>query len=361
MAQDRRGPTPFTSPRVYRRTGRFWHADFRPWGGKRRVLRNPKARGWPRSGERTEFRDVAEEWAWAYVRRLQGKTYRQQTGQPEPAPHLRPALDRWLGHRSATVTPNTYKGDVTVANHLRRTFTDARLDDMDLQGWANHLAETGYKSSTIRQYLRTAGAMMEHAGVEPPEVDVRDDGSTGARAWTDGELVALRRAADEIGGRERLERIVCTGARKSEALALRWGDFHPTARTVLIARQVTRTGRGTKPTKGKRLRTALVLPEYWEHYEPGSGLIEDPPPSQTALQMWFQGLKDHAGLGHLRRVGLHACRHAYARLFLERGGDLMELSRFLGHKSIETTRQYYEHFSTQAAVRLGRRAIYGEG
>lgn len=51
------------------RRGRYWHADLRPWSGGRVPLRDPKAKGWPLKGERTEDEDVARRWAWAYVDR----------------------------------------------------------------------------------------------------------------------------------------------------------------------------------------------------------------------------------------------------------------------------------------------------
>lgn len=63
-----------------------------------------------------------------------------------------------------------------------------------------------------------------------------------------------------------------------------------------------------------------------------------------------------------RRPRWHTFRHTFARLYLEDwGGDLMELASFLGHRSVETTRDYYQHFGQSAAVRMGRRKVYGEG
>src|SRR5690606_38475834 len=66
-------------PRLFRR-GRWWAADLRPWGGGRVTLRDPRARGWPRKGERTEHRDIAEKWKWAYVEYAQSEARARQLG-----------------------------------------------------------------------------------------------------------------------------------------------------------------------------------------------------------------------------------------------------------------------------------------
>lgn len=44
-------------------------------------------------------------------------------------------------------------------------------------------------------------------------------------------------------------------------------------------------------------------------------------------------------------------RHTYARISLEKGGELFALSRQLGHSSVSVTDQHYGHFARTAAKR----------
>lgn len=327
------------------------------------VMRDPSDPGWPRDGARTEFGDVAREWRWAYLRTLQGKRWRRQAGVPEPKPDLAAAVRAYLAHRTNTVATSTWETDRSALRKLRAWAGAGRLDDVDLQGWAESMLADGYRASTVRLYTTVGAAMMRYHDAEPPAVTVPDPGTTGVRAWSDAELVALRQAADRAGLRARLERAIGTGARRNELVALRWEDFNRFTGSALIARQVNAVGKGMRPTKSRQLRTSIVLPTYWEWHDDGrTGLIEDPPPSPSTMHREFRDLLEDAGLAHVGDAGWHTCRHTFARLYLEDwGGDLMELASFLGHSKVETTRTFYGHFSQSAAVRIGRRRVYGEG
>ena len=59
-------------------------------------------------------------------------------------------------------------------------------------------------------------------------------------------------------------------------------------------------------------------------------------------------LRDRAGLAGVR-VGAHVFRHTYAYTYIAQGGDVMRLSRLLGHTSISTTQGYLTAFSARDA------------
>jgi integrase/recombinase XerD len=44
-----------------------------------------------------------------------------------------------------------------------------------------------------------------------------------------------------------------------------------------------------------------------------------------------------------KRVSPHAMRHSYAMRVLRHGGDVVALSKLLGHASIATTQRYVDH------------------
>lgn len=329
------------------------------------MIRDPKHPNWPDEGERTEFEDVAREWAWAYVRALQARKHARQRGEPAPTPELGKAVPEFLRHREATRAENTWASDKSVLNNLLRYYGStkhlAELTDDAVQRWVDDRVRQGYKPATMRQYVQTVRVMMEWAGLEPPEVTIRETGDEWeAVALTDPEIRALRRQADRMEIRELFERGLNTGMRRNELVAVHYEDFNTFSRTVVVSKQVKRSGHGTKPPKGKRIRTALVLPEYWPHFDrEGTGRM--PSPHYDTLTKYFRDMIVSAGFAHLVGHGVHLLRHTYARLYLERhGGDLLELASYLGHASVETTRRYYQHFSTEAAIRIGRGKVYGD-
>jgi integrase len=131
--------------------------------------------------------------------------------------------------------------------------------------------------------------------------------------------------------------------------------------------QVPSDGYGTmlQPLKGRRNRTALVLPSWWALHvadRTGDVLLVDHVAriSLRALSRWYERIIRKAGL---TRPGqnAHQARHTYSRLALEKGARLEELQKFLGHASIKTTERYYGWLTAQSATTLARSRIYGEG
>lgn len=65
--------------------------------------------------------------------------------------------------------------------------------------------------------------------------------------------------------------------------------------------------------------------------------------TSSGISQIMQRLKAKAGVKG--RVNPHSFRHGFAREYLKNGGDLVTLSRLLGHKDISTTAMYYAIFS----------------
>jgi integrase/recombinase XerC len=73
----------------------------------------------------------------------------------------------------------------------------------------------------------------------------------------------------------------------------------------------------------------------------------------TALNQMLLRLKKIAGVKG--RVNPHSFRHAFARQYIEAGGDLASLAQLMGHSSIQVTASFYAVFSQEELSRMHRR------
>ena len=132
------------------------------------------------------------------------------------------------------------------------------------------------------------------------------------------------------------------GLRVSEALALEPADLSlDTDLPTLRVRQ----------GKGRRARIVPVHPELQNALAAvlqfaGTGRGPIVGASRSTAWRWVQEARSRAvELGALtagRRVGTHTFRHSYARHLLLHGVPINYLSRWLGHRSIQTTLIYLE-------------------
>lgn len=335
-------------PRLFTRRG-WWCADLRPWGGGRVTLRDPGAAGWPGAGERTRDEATARRWVLAYWELAeQAPTERVERGDLERT--TRSYLAHLERQRRA---PSTIAGARTALRHLQAYLgPDHPTAEVgpQVRALVGNLLDAGYAASTLRTYLTALGSFFEWAGVTPNPthgIELPDGGDDAAVAWDDFALASVRQVAGPFG----LERLafdlaVCTGARQRELLALERGDFAPDGRTVWIQRQLTHDGGSTKLPKSGRSRIATVLPGLTLPDRPGRVLAGLP--LHSSQRMLRALLKE----AHAWEPGSlwHRCRHTYARLFLERGGRLVQLQKSLGHASLSTTERYYEHYSQERAA-----------
>jgi integrase/recombinase XerD len=67
--------------------------------------------------------------------------------------------------------------------------------------------------------------------------------------------------------------------------------------------------------------------------------------SRSGIEQVVKGIQKKAGLEHVK-VTPHVFRHTHSKVYMENGGDLLKLSRELGHSSIQVTRIYLEDFGS---------------
>jgi site-specific recombinase XerD len=379
-------------PRTFAR-GRWQWVDLRPFGGKREPIRDPKHPNWPATGDRTTDPETAQRWAWAYLDHLRVDAKVRHLGLRGPAKPLGTEAHRFLAHLERTRSVKTsLNAHAALAVHLVPYLGAAKPVDTihrdTLQGWADHLVSQGYAIGTVGAYLTCAGTFFRwrSAGKHVPTdgVVLPDPGERDVEPWSDEDLTCLREAADTLDRkvtakgragppitlqsyRLLMELAIGTGCRVAELGALEWSAFNAADRTVRVRWQVPPDGYGAalQPLKGRRNRTALVLPSWWEwHQGHRKGRVILAPNvlrvAHRSLERWCEQIIEQAGLKRDRQ-NAHSFRHTYARIALESGARLEELQRFLGHASIKTTEQSYGWLTEQSAATLARARIYGEG
>lgn len=359
-------------PRVFFR-GRWAGCDLRPWGGSRVTMRNPKAEGWPDRGERTADAEIAERWKWAYLDLVRGQHKTRVLKLPKDR-RLKDAVTAYLDHRRATYEKATWSADRTALNILLARFPAHRamhaLETHELQAIIQAMSLKGYRDSTLFTYRKSWQTFFRWAGPHDPTVGVElhRGQDVEVRTFEAAELVAIRTAADRVSAqrsepnaRLAIELALCMGLRQGEVFALRWEAIDPDQKAVRVRWQIPKDSTTPKGLKGKRARTALVLPDWWGLHREAAGYIcgklGRPVGTRTQRDLITRVL-DTAGL-NATGLGWHSLRHTYARHFIERGGRFEELQKSLGHRSITTTERRYGHFHEDVAVRLAGERIYG--
>jgi integrase/recombinase XerD len=101
------------------------------------------------------------------------------------------------------------------------------------------------------------------------------------------------------------------------------------------------------------------LRSYFRKYRPSKWLFEGytrgNPISIRACQHAFELAKKKAGIR--KECSLHSLRHSFATHFLESGGGLFQLQKFLGHKHIKTT-LIYAHMQEEKVLARSPLDVY---
>lgn len=132
--------------------------------------------------------------------------------------------------------------------------------------------------------------------------------------------------------------IYYTGVRKAEALSLRKADF--TDNTVHV--------RGTKTEGSDRVLTlapslCAILSPVLEALESDDDLVF--PMSSVTMHSYFQAYTAKSGLPPIR---IHDLRHSFATNMIGHGANIVAVSKYLGHSSINQTLKTYAHLLKKA-------------
>lgn len=140
------------------------------------------------------------------------------------------------------------------------------------------------------------------------------------------------------------------GLRISEALGVRLGDFRDNGTVLRLSRQRSPDGKSDIPLKHRKEGEFrdVPVPRYVWAPVPLQASLRSPifpygyASSSRGFSEHFTKARDAAGID--KRFTPHSLRHVFASVALAEGVPISDVSRWLGHRNIQTTYAIYSHF-----------------
>ena len=132
------------------------------------------------------------------------------------------------------------------------------------------------------------------------------------------------------------------GIRTKEALNLKIDDLDIKNRTIIIRKDVAKTGSTRKVAISRRVAKLLevLIKNNDKNVEYVFQSVYGKKLQTTTISRTFAKYGKKAGIKE--RVSGHVWRHTFAINFLKSGGDVFTLQKILGHTSMEMTRKYVQ-------------------
>lgn len=236
-------------------------------------------------------------------------------------------------------------------NKIGQSITE--VTSHDIRAYITALPEQGYEEESVKGHRRALHKFWAWVHVEydipnpmrniaypkPPKPNPRP-----AR-MEDVRLLFTNAGEGIFGIRNRaiMSLLLDTGCRRNEVSQMNIGDVHMQTNTIMVMR-----GKGNKIRAVKFTNfTNEILKEWLEVREPVDPFFYDPDTLERILANGIgQMLKRIAlRIGVEGRISAHRWRDLFATQYILNGGDLVTLSKLLGHNSINTTVDHYIAFT----------------
>ena len=306
------------------------------------------------------------------------KLYKKLQAASEPKekkpPTFREIAEDWERQHREEITDQTWKNYDSHYKSILTKHGSKQITDVSALDVTNHLMQAkaqGY-SATVVNTIRSLYRMIfdyaiinEYAQYNPvASVKLPRGLKRGKRtAPTDDQIKKIFAAADAPFGLFPVF-LLCTGCRKSEALALSWDDVDFEGREIKITKSLDyASGANPKykpPKTDAGIRTVPIIDVLYDLLQQAyssrtSDLIFPAPDSNRGGKggglMTLRGYEGHwqkyceaAGLigpDGKPTITAHNLRHGTATLMFELGVDELSAQRILGHSRIEITREIY--------------------
>lgn len=221
----------------------------------------------------------------------------------------------------------------------------------DINRYTLHLiTEKKYKVVTTRRCLATIRTFFNYLRREEiregnPALDVElpRPEQRKPKVLRVGEVVSMlgvrRNGQHAVRDRAIMELLYGSGLRRAELAGLTLDDVDFPQRTAIL------TGKGNKRRMVPLTEASVIAMQTYLHVRPASDdrafFLSNRLAAMGLRQVW-KSVKDCAIAAGVPRASTHAMRHSFATHFIEGGGDISSLQRFLGHANIATTQIYLD-------------------
>ncbi len=244
-----------------------------------------------------------------------------------------------------------------------------KLTVLEIEKWQEYIIQKGisyeYKSKIYKIFTAMMNYAVKHNYVESNVVSrvgnfKNTDPKKEMLFWTEQEFITFYKSIDDINWRTFFSFLYFTGCRKGEALALNWNDINFTTNEVSITKSINRQGNIngsyeiTTPKNRSSYRNILlptklvsIMKEYLDYCKDYVGFTMDcfvfgvnEPFSECTIRENMIKYENNAGVKHIR---VHDLRHSHASLLINKGQNILIVSKRLGHSDITQTLNTYSH------------------
>lgn len=306
----------------------------------------------------------------ALYEKLQLATQEQKSPRP---PTFREIAESWEREHREEITHRTW---VNYAPHYQSILArhgDKQIQDVTALEIVNHLSAAkaqGYSATVVNSIRSLYRMILDYAVINGhaqfnPVASIRlpKGLKRGKRvAPTDDQIKTIfANAAAPFGLFPVL--LLCTGLRKSEALALTWDDVDLNSREISVTKSIDYTVGASPQVKSPKTeagtRTVPIIDLLYDYLAEEQKASTSPylfpalPSTRGGQGGGMMTLRGYEGAWnrYCESVGLwedgkptitaHNLRHGTATLMFELGVDEMTAQRILGHSRIEITREIY--------------------
>ena len=228
----------------------------------------------------------------------------------------------------------------------------AQISKAQILHWVRSMRLAGYKPGTVNRALNLFKATMskafewEIAGMERnPAHGVKNlpDHARKERFLTPheaGDLIAALRLSENQMLFPFIGFLLLTGARKSEAAWMRWGDVRMESGAWTIP--LSKSGKPRHvPLSGGAIRMMHDAREIIARSQLRRSVYVFPnPKTGKPFRDVYHGWDAARRRAGLQDVRLHDLRHSYASALVNAGRSIYEVQKLLGHADVRTTERY---------------------
>lgn len=260
--------------------------------------------------------------------------------------------------KPATRQQEVYRLDTYFADHVNRPID--QITKEDLMKWSVDLCKKDISTSVKNFCIYAVKGVFKFASefydYKNPSLFLKKTKKTQEESlqemdtWTPEEFKLFHDAVDKPEYRAYFSFLYWTGCRRSEGLAVCYTDYDPEAETIRIWHAIKNFPQGFIDLKNdSSIRTLKLDPVLLKEIQPFIDQCDEDHPfifggerslPITNVQREFKKAVQKAGVKEIR---IHDLRHSFATNAINNGCNIVAVSKYLGHSTIEQTLKTYTH------------------